>query len=609
MMLTLQIYDLDVTYIPGSKLYIPDTLSRAPLPDSEENSIDKEITIHANMLISSLAVSQNKLQLIKQETENDAELKLLIKYYFEGWPSDKKKTDLKARSYWNYRSDIHVIDDLVFKNNSLIIPFSLRKEMLQNIHSSHLGMSRCKNLARNFIFWPNINSQIEQIVENCQLCTRHRPSNPKETLIVTETPSYPWEKIGADLLQFRDKKYLVMIDYYSKYIEICLLNTSSSAKYVITHFKSAFARHGIPLILFTDNGPPFDSLESKNFCLEWDIEHITSSPNYPQSNGQAESAVKIVKNILQKSYEENKDPYLALLHYRCNNKEYMKSPAEMLMSRKLRSNIPILKESLKPKVVRFDENSLNKQKENYKKQYDKNARDLLPLKKGENVMFKKSPNSKFENGIVKDIFTKYPRSYLIQSENGTIYRRNRRHLLLNKSTNNSQSNSQSYSQSNDQSNGHSNVTNTYNKKSILKNSQSLTMSIPLSSPFAKLCIPKPSISSQLLSNAQSSDSQTDTVIKQSVELQSDSIHKVQSSESITTKSMSNSSISDSENYFTVDSSDQELSEDTNLNNSNVNLDNSATRSRCKSSKRKSFIYVTKSGRRVYKPKGYYNPDS
>ncbi|XP_047998259.1 uncharacterized protein K02A2.6-like [Leguminivora glycinivorella] len=350
-------------------MYISDTLSRAALPESNKHKIDSDITIHANMFKNSLAVSDDKLQIIKQETLKDVELQKLKEYFFNGWPKHKNNTDVNVRCYWSYRAEIHIIDDIVFKNTSIIIPASMRKDMLQKIHASHAGINRCKNLARGVLFWPSMSSDIEQFVENCIVCLKYRTANTSEPLIVSDSPSYPWEKIGADLLQFRDKKYLVIIDYYSKYIELAYLNTGTSAKHVILQFKSVLARHGSPLVLMTDNGPPFDSREFASFCQEWDIQHITSSPHFPQSNGQAESAVKIVKRILEKSFEDNTDPYLALLHYRCNEKEYMKSPAELLMSRKLRSNLPMSKELLKPKVVQYDteQRKMNK----YKKQLQK----------------------------------------------------------------------------------------------------------------------------------------------------------------------------------------------------------------------------------------------
>lgn len=95
-------------------------------------------------------------------------------------------------------------------------------------------------------------------------------------------PTLPWEKLGCDFLEYKKKKYIVMVDYYSKYIEIAMLNTGTATN-VISHCKSIFSRHGIPLQLITDGGPPFSSIEFAKFAQSWEIEHIKSSPRITQN--------------------------------------------------------------------------------------------------------------------------------------------------------------------------------------------------------------------------------------------------------------------------------------------------------------------------------------
>ena len=88
--------------------------------------------------------------------------------------------------------------------------------------------------------------------------------------------------------------YLLIVDYYSRFIEFCRLpNTSSSM--VIIHTKSNFARHGIPKSVRSDNGPQFSAMEYSKFAEEWSFAHITSNPYHPQSNGLAEKSVQIIK--------------------------------------------------------------------------------------------------------------------------------------------------------------------------------------------------------------------------------------------------------------------------------------------------------------------------
>lgn len=225
------------------------------------------------------------------------------------------------------------------------------------------------------------------------------------------------------------------MDYYSKYIELISLPNGYSANIVVTHLKSIFARHGIPLQIVSDNGPPFNSAIMKNFVVEWDIEHITTSPHFPQSNGQAESGVKIIKNILAKCHESNTDPYIALLHYRNSPKNKLPSPAQLLFSRQLRSNIPVLSSKLKPKVVKFNEyrRDIEKKQQKMKENFDKNCTELNPLRIGDPILYKKTPSGWWLSATVIGIDDKFPRSYRIKSTDGVEYRRNRRHIKLDRS--------------------------------------------------------------------------------------------------------------------------------------------------------------------------------
>lgn len=449
MMMALQKYNLNVTYVPGKYMYVADALSRAPLPDTEITDVEKEMQVHVNLLISSLAVSKDKLHEIKVATNQDVTLGILKKYYLNGWPATKNKCEPSTKPYWNMQGEIHVVNDLVFKGSSLVIPNVLRPVMLNKIHESHQGISKSKYLARNSIYWPNMNSDIQNKVDQCSICNQFKPNNSKEPLIPYSITTFPWERVGIDLLQFNNTIYLVVMDYYSKYIEIVSLHSGYTANLVVTHLKAIFARHGIPLQIVSDNGPPFTSAIFKNFIYDWDIEHVTTSPNFPQSNGQAESGVKIVKNILKKCHESKTDIYMALLHYRNTPKDNLPSPSQLLMSRQLRVNIPIKSSQLKPRTVSFNEyqKCMRKKQNNMKKSYNTHTKELPPLKTGDSILFKKSPQSHWIPATVVEILSNCPRSYIVKTLDGATYRRNRKHLMLDKSkinTNNSRCNSEPY---------------------------------------------------------------------------------------------------------------------------------------------------------------------
>ena len=100
--------------------------------------------------------------------------------------------------------------------------------------------------------------------------------------------------VAVDLMKCRDKDYLVTVDYYSNCGEIDYVeNTLSST--IINKLRSHFSRHGIPDIVFSINGPQFDSSEFRKFASLWEFKHETPSPLYPQSNGKVEQAVKTAK--------------------------------------------------------------------------------------------------------------------------------------------------------------------------------------------------------------------------------------------------------------------------------------------------------------------------
>lgn len=132
---------------------------------------------------------------------------------------------------------------------------------------------------------------------------------------------------------------MLVIDYYSNYPKTYLL-LSTTSRAVISQLKEIFSRQGIPLTVVSDNGPAYASHEFQVFVSEYELNHVTSSPLYPQANRKAEKGVQIVKRLLKKAAHSNTDPYLALMSYRAAPLESGKSPAELLLGRKIRTRLP-----------------------------------------------------------------------------------------------------------------------------------------------------------------------------------------------------------------------------------------------------------------------------
>ena len=160
----------------------------------------------------------------------------------------------------------------------------------------------------------------------------------------TTPPERPWQKIRVELFHHSGKEYIIAVDYYSRFFEVTPLKSTTSGSTII-HLKSFFSRHGIPEIIIADNGPEFLAATFSKFAEEWGFNHLTCSPHYPKSNGEAEIAGHTAKDLMNKS----EDPYLALLSYRSTPLHNGYTPAELLMGRKLRFTLPLVPEKLTPK--------------------------------------------------------------------------------------------------------------------------------------------------------------------------------------------------------------------------------------------------------------------
>ena len=110
-------------------------------------------------------------------------------------------------------------DGLLLKDTRLVIPIAMRKDVLAQLHEGHQGVEKCKSCARQSVWWPGLNQQINKMVLNYRAYIQER-QNRKETLMPSECPERPWQMFGADLFLLGSKTYLLVVDYFSRYVEI-----------------------------------------------------------------------------------------------------------------------------------------------------------------------------------------------------------------------------------------------------------------------------------------------------------------------------------------------------------------------------------------------------
>ena len=342
--LRLMRFDYTVSHVPGKSLYTADTLSRAPLPHSERDynnaaSIEEQVL----QVISQLPASKDYLQLYRQAQASDALCTQLLHYCHYGWPPQHHiKGDLLR--YWDARSELTSCDGLLLYGSRIVVPKSLQQETLSKIHQGHQGIEKCRLRVSTSVWWPGVSREMQNFVQLCSICRQQTPPS-KEPMISTPLPKHPWERVGTDLFELHGKHYIVIADYYSRYHEVIRLTSTISVS-VIAAMKSVFSRHGIPDTVVSDNGPQYDSKEMKEFASLYGFNHVTTSPYYPQSNGFAERMVKTVKKLLNGT----SDMFMALLSYRATPLPWSSlSPGELLMGRRLKTDVPQMKELLIPK--------------------------------------------------------------------------------------------------------------------------------------------------------------------------------------------------------------------------------------------------------------------
>ncbi|XP_046378547.1 uncharacterized protein K02A2.6-like [Haliotis rufescens] len=248
-----------------------------------------------------------------------------------GWPENIKSVMQVLRPYWSFRDQLAVEDGIIFKGRQVLIPESLQEDILTQLHASHQGVEKTRKLARESVYWPLINKNIEKLIKSCASCQELMPQNKAEPLEPHEIPSAPWRKIGTDLFQIRGKHFLVVTDYFSKYPIVKQIPHPVSSQAVTNELKFMCSILGKPDTVISDNGTQYSGHPFQQFCLNWGITHVTSSPHYPRSNGLAERMVGTVKPIVKKCLMNGQDIDKALLHLRATPiATGLPSPGEML---------------------------------------------------------------------------------------------------------------------------------------------------------------------------------------------------------------------------------------------------------------------------------------
>lgn len=216
-----------------------------------------------------------------------------------------------------------------------------------------------KKLTRSLVYWPGLDSDIENWIQGCKVCQEHSVVGKKKVVTKWKPSNYAMERIHIDFFVFEGVNCLLIMDTFTKYIEVVIMKLTNADK-VIDVLKKFFETMGWPGTIVSDNGSPFSSYKFEEFCKNHDIKLLHSPAYNPESNGQAEVGVRIIKTSLKKvTRGEYRNRSLAerlhkvLVDYRNTPRTSGSStPMEMILSYKPRRVVDLI--NIPRKVVRFE---------------------------------------------------------------------------------------------------------------------------------------------------------------------------------------------------------------------------------------------------------------
>ena len=250
-------YHFTISHVPGKNLIMADALSRAPEPERPgQECPESEVEAYVDAVFSSIPATERRMEEIRQHQEEDPVIRQLKTYCQDRWPV-RGAIPTVLKPYHCVAAELTVEKGLLTRGSRVVIPASLRVDMLDRIHAAHQGITKCRERAKHSVWWPGLSRQLEEAVKSCPECVKHSSLRP-EPLIPSQLPQLPWQKVGTDLFEWNKSTYLLVVDYYSRWIEVARL-TNLTANEVIKHTQSIFARHGIPEIVVSDNGPQYSA--------------------------------------------------------------------------------------------------------------------------------------------------------------------------------------------------------------------------------------------------------------------------------------------------------------------------------------------------------------
>lgn len=351
-------YRFQIERIPGH-LNVADALSRMIDRSQIDEPFDEDNDKH--MLYSLDAGSMNMTWAeIQLESENDEELgEVRLGLQTGRWPERLRRYEAQAKN-------LRTLDPLIFKQDLIILPNSLRRRALETAHQGHIGCGATKRILREHFWWPNMAKEAEEFVIKCETCLIISRRNPPVPLISRQLPEGPWEILQIDFLSIQgcgSGHLLMCVDIYSRYLHAVEVK-QMDARTTNAALCKIFTVWGLPLILQSDNGPPFQGNEFVDYWEAKGVKVQKSIPLSAQSNGaierQNQGVIKALAaaKVEKRSWSEALAEYIHTHNTRKHHSRLGVTPFELLVGWRYRGTFPTLwehKRTVDRNVVQEDD--------------------------------------------------------------------------------------------------------------------------------------------------------------------------------------------------------------------------------------------------------------
>ena len=269
-----------------------------------------------------------------------------------GWP-ENSPDDEKLRAYVNRKHELSVEDGCLLWGSRVVVPEKGRKRVVAMLHQAHPGISRMKSLSRCYVWWPGMDKDLELCVKSCEACQVNQKAPPNVPLHPWSWPSKPWSRVHIDYASpFMGKMFLLVIDAYTKWLDVHVTSTSTSVV-TIELLRKSFSTYGLPEVVVSDSAANFTSDEFEAFLKANGVKHVSTPPYHPASNGLVERAVQTLKGGLKKlkvgSVETKVSRFLFAYRMTPHSSTGV-SPAELMFGCRMRSPMDNLHPDLAGKV-------------------------------------------------------------------------------------------------------------------------------------------------------------------------------------------------------------------------------------------------------------------